>query len=56
MKRDYLEDLSVDGMIILKYVLNMCDGELWTRLLWLRIGTGGEWRALLSAVMNVRIP
>jgi hypothetical protein len=35
-----LEDLSVDGIIILKWIFKKGDGEAWTGLLWLRIETG----------------
>ena len=40
MERDYLEGLSGDGMI-LKYILKKCDGEVWTRLLFLKTHTVG---------------
>jgi hypothetical protein len=34
-----LENLDVDGRIILKLIFKKWDGEAWTGLLWLRIGT-----------------
>jgi len=39
-KRDHLEDIGVDGRIILKFILKTWDGEEWTGLMWLRITTG----------------
>jgi len=39
---DHLEDLGVDGTIILKWILRKWDEEAWTGLNWLRIGTGGS--------------
>jgi len=37
----HLEDLGVDGRIILKCMFKKWEGEAWTRLIWLRIGRGG---------------
>ena len=39
MERDHLEDLGVDGRIILKWI--KWDEEVQNGFLWLRRGTGG---------------
>jgi hypothetical protein len=36
--RSYLEDLHVDGKIILKWILKMYDGRAWTGFNCVRIG------------------
>jgi hypothetical protein len=36
--RDHLEDLSIDGRIILELILGKYGRKVWTRCIWLRIG------------------
>jgi hypothetical protein len=37
-----LEDQDIGGQITLEWILERWDGVMWTGLVWLRLGTGGE--------------
>ena len=37
-----MEYLSIDGRAILILIFNKWDGEAWTGLIWLKIGTGSR--------------
>jgi hypothetical protein len=39
--RDRSEDLDFDWRIILEWIFETYDGNLWTRCIWLRVGTIG---------------
>jgi hypothetical protein len=40
-EKDHLEDPSVDGRIILRWIFRKWNVKAWTGLIWLRIGTDG---------------
>jgi hypothetical protein len=40
-ERDGLENIGVDGTIILKWILKMYNGRVWIEFIWLMIGSGG---------------
>jgi hypothetical protein len=53
MERDNLEDQGIEGRIILKSTLKKWDGDVdWIELAQDR----DRWRALVNAVMNLRVP
>ena len=54
-ERNHLQDPGLDGKVIFRWRPRKWDVGLWTRLVWLRIGTSGG-RALVSAVMNLQVP
>jgi len=52
-ERDHLEDPGLDGRIIVKWIFSKCDGNIyWIDLAQKRDG----WRAVVNAVMNLRVP
>ena len=40
-ERKHLRDPGVDVRIILTWIFRKYDGEAWTGLIWLRVGTDG---------------
>jgi len=54
-EKDHLEDLAVDGRIILKRRLKISVGRMWTGLLWLAHNRNMR-QALVNVVMNLRLP
>jgi len=54
-ERDRWGEPDGDGRIILRWISRKCDVEVWTGLVWLKI-MNDRWRALVNAVMNLRVP
>jgi hypothetical protein len=53
-EKDHLEDLELDGRVILRRIFRKWDVGVvdWIDLAQVR----GRWRALVKAVMNLRVP
>jgi len=41
-ERDHMEDVGVDGRIVLKWIWVKWGGKVWTGFIWLRIGKIGR--------------
>jgi hypothetical protein len=52
-ERDHWRDPGVDGRIILRWIFRRWNVGVWAGLSWLR---RDMWRALVNAVMNLRVP
>jgi hypothetical protein len=40
-ERDHYKDLDVSGRLILRWILEIYNGVVWTGVIWLRKGTSG---------------
>ena len=53
-ERDHWGDQDADGRIILRWILRKWEGVVWD---WTELAQDRDrWRALVSAVMNFRVP
>jgi hypothetical protein len=53
-ERDHLEDVGVDGRIILEWIVK---GIVWEDVVWIGVAVDTDrWRAVVNAIMNFRVP
>jgi hypothetical protein len=53
MGRDHLEELGIDGKIILEWILGKCGGNVdWIHLAQNR----DQWQAVVDTIMNLQVP
>ena len=53
LSEEHLEELDVDGSIILKLFFKFCDGGV----VWVDLAQDRDkWRAVVNAVMNIWVP
>jgi len=53
-ERCHLEDLGIEGIILIKWTFEKFNVAPWTGLMWITIGT--RWRAVVNEVMNCQLP